>query len=151
MPKLRKRPRPDERYIRVWYTALHGPIEMDAADQKTATRMRFLLNQAKLADKELYEIKNGPVGWPLEIMTTETEKRGSTYVVIVKQDLVAISALTATGQLTTLPAIDPDAAWAACEDRLLSYRNADFHKRAVTGHLTPDDIFPMPVRGDGRE
>jgi hypothetical protein len=153
MRQPRKPPAPDEKFLRIWYAALKAPVDMPADNKKVAIRIRWLLNQVRQIDKWLFAAKHGPqADWPLERMTTELlEREDGQYAVRVKKDNDVLGALSATGVIEEAPTIDPDVAWAACEERLMFYKNADFHKRAVTGRLTPDDIFPLPMRGDERE
>jgi hypothetical protein len=142
----RKRPKPDPRFIRVWYSALREPVEMAAADMKVAIRIRWLLNTAKQADKELYMAQHGDAraeGWPLEYMTTVITQHESEYTVTIKRDAAIIGALTSAGVITEPTPIDIAAVTAECELRLVKYAEADFFKRARTGQLTPDDIFPV--------
>jgi hypothetical protein len=140
------------RFLQIWYQALKQPVEMSADNKAVAIRIRFRLNHVRALDRELYSMKYGGLEhWPLEMMTTEIEQRSPGYVVIVKEDLAIVGALTSAGVLEAHPLIDADAAWIACEERVMAFKNAEFVQRARAGQLTPDDIFPMPVRGDGRE
>lgn len=125
--------------LEAWYKALNNPVEFSTETKQQATYMRQSLNVARALDKELFELVDPTLPYPLDRLRTYKTETSTGWAVTIRTDPIYGQYQSIGIIIPEAEPIDAAAAWIGCQERLMRFKERKRYKRQLGG-LTFEDL-----------